>query len=244
MNKLVFTFTLLIGTLLTLHADFLPRQVQSQITQTNGKSTWIDTPLPIGSSGIVVHAFDDTHKTITAEAVVTQTKEGKSEVVFRKFKRLRQPALPEYNIKPQKGDILILNYLYNRILPIVPDKTQLDAFQRKYGSSYDIIHPDIFAAQLYFDHEPKPSKEEFVKSCYQNDSSLLYFAIEDKGYFVDCNSFKVIAQEPLAQPVDNQKAQKPLYSRLPKIKTRLGGIISDDSIGDYNLYYKKMLGLK
>jgi len=244
MNKLILTVTLFVSVVVSVQADFLPKLFQTKISQTDGQTSWIDANLPIGSSGIVVHSFDDTHKTITAEAIVTEKKDGKIKVTFQKFKRLRQPALPEYNIKPQKGDLLILNYFYNRILPIVPNKSQLDNFTTKYGRYYDIIHPDIFASQLYFDHEPKPSKEEFVKSCYQNDSSLIYFAIEDKGYFVDCNSFKVIAQEPLAQAVENQKAQKPLYSRLPKIKTRLGGLISDENIGDYNLYYKKLLGIK
>ncbi len=227
-----------------MFADFMPALQHVVIDQTDGKTTQLATSLPVGMSGIVVHNFDTKHRTIIAEAVVTAIKAGKSIVKFKPFKRLRQSALPEYDIKPQKGDTIILGYLYNRILPITPDKKHYDAFVQMYRAQFDIIHPDLFASQLYFDYQPKPNKEAFTQNCLQNDAALLYFAIEKRGYFVDCNSFKVIASEPLSKPVDGEKAQKPFYSRIPKIKNRLGGLLSDETIGDYNHYYKRLLELE
>jgi hypothetical protein len=236
---------LLFCTAVLLQADFNPQLYQATLPQTDGKKVVIeDRNIPVGSSGIVLHAFDDTHKTIVAEAIVTQKKENKITIKFRKFKRLRQTALPEYKISPQKGDTLILNYLYNRILPVTANEKTFKTFTKKYQSTFEIIHPDIFASQLYFEHQPQPTKEDFQNACQQNDTSLLYFTIEKSGYFVDCNSFKVLYKEPLTSAIENKNAHKPFYHRLPEIKNRLGGILSSESIGDYNLYYKKLLGIK
>ena len=240
-----FLIAILFYTVTLLQADFSPEPFSVALPETDGKSVLLDNiDVPAGTTGIVLHAFDNSHKTIVAEAVVAGEKNGKREIKFRKFKRLRQSALPEYKLSPQKGDILILNYLYTRVLPITPDLQHFQAFQQKYSASFEIIHPDLFASQLYLDHEPKPGKESFHEICYQQDTSLLYFAVEDQGYFVDCNTFFILAKEPLATAIDSKNAAKPFYSRIPEIKNRLGGIVGGESIGDYNLYYKKLLGIK
>ncbi len=236
---------LLLTSLTLLKADFAPTLYQTQLSQTDGKSALVeDRDIPVGSSGIVIHAFDKEHKTIVAEAVVTGKQEGKLRVTFRKFKRLHQAALPEYKIVPKKGDILILNYLYNRVLPITPDEAHFKSFGRKYGSRFEIIHPDLFASQLYFNHQPQPTKEDFQNSCRQNDTSLLYFEVGERGYFIDCNTFSILDTEQLTAPVNSKTAKQPFYYRIPTIKNRLGGILGGETIGDYNLYYKKLLGIK
>ena len=240
-----FLISVLLCTVTLLQADFRPEPFSVSLPKTDGKSVLLDNiDVPAGTTGIVLHTFDNSHKTIVAEAVVAGEKNGKHEIIFREFKRLRQAALPEYKLSPQKGDTLILNYLYNRVLPITPDTEHFKAFQQKYGTSFEIIHPDLFASQLYLDHEPKPGKESFREICYQQDTSLLYFAIQDQGYFVDCNTFSILKEEPLATAIDSKNAAKPFYNRIPEIKNRLGGIVGGESIGDYNLYYKKLLGIK
>ena len=237
---------LLLG-LSTLFADFDTSLWQTTLVQTDGKHATVTVgqkQIPVGSSGIILHTFDKEHKTIIARAIVTAQKENSVEVTFSRFQRLKQSALPEYKIIPAKGDILILNYLYNRVLPITPDEVHFKAFKEKYGSEYEIIHPDLFAATLYFNHQPQPTKEDFQKSCRQNDTSLLYFEAEDQGHFVDCNSFRILHSVPLQEKIDSRTSEQPFYSRLPAIKNRLGGIMGSESIGNYNLYYKKLLGLK
>ncbi len=227
-----------------LFAGFDPSVYQTTLQDVTPKGATVpDRDISVGSSGIVLHAFDDRHRTIIATAVVTSKKDGKLTLRFHKFDRLHQSALPEYKIAPQKGDIVILNYLYNRVLPIVPDAGHYQSFVTSHRS-FEILHPDLFASALYFDHQPQPTRENFRESCVQNDLGLLYFAVGNEGHFVDCNSFKIVASEPLESPVDTQKAQKPFYSRVPEIKNRLGGIMGGESIGDYNLYYKTFLHLK
>jgi hypothetical protein len=225
-------------------ADFAPAPytttLQGDVTQ---KGTVIADPgIAVGSSGIVLHAFDDKHKAIIATAVVTDKKDGKLTIAFQRFKRLKQSALPEYKIEPKAGDLLILNYLYNRVLPIVPDAEHFKSFTQ--STKAQVLHPDLFASMLYFDHNPRPDKADFQAICRQHDFNLLYFAVADRGNYVDCTTFKVLYSEPLNSSVDPQKAQKPFYSRIPNIKNRLGGIMGGETIGDYNRYYGKLLQLE
>lgn len=236
--KRVILVTLL--TALSLMADFAPTPYQTTLEGNVTQSVEIADPgIAVGSSGIVLHAFDEQHKAIIATAVVTGKKEGKLTIRFQKFKRLKQRALPEYKIEPEAGDTLILNYLYNRILPVVPDEEHFKAFSR--STKTEVLHPDLFASMLYFDHNPKPDREDFQDICRQYDFNLLYFAVGDKGRYVDCTTFKVLHSEPLTIKVDPKKVQKPFYSRMPEIKNRLGGIMGGEGIGDYNRYYQKLL---
>ncbi len=228
----------------TLFAGFNPAPYRTTLQDVTKKGATVeDRNIPVGSSGIVMHSFDAKHRAIIATVIVTGKKEGKLALTFHKFRRLRQSALPEYKIAPADGDTVILNYLYNRVLPIVPDAEHFRSFSAKHAS-FEVVHPDLFASALYFDHQPQPTKKDFRETCSQNDLALLYFAVGKSGHFVDCQSFKIVASEPLATPVDSQKAQEPFYSRVPEIKNRLGGIMGGESIGDYNLYYKTFLGLK
>ncbi len=239
--KRVFLSILLAVT--TLMADYAPAPYRTTLPPVTGDSVTIDDPgIAVGTSGIVIHAFDTKHSTIIATAVVTERKAGKITVRFQKFRRLRQRALPEYRIAPAAGDSLILNYLYNRVLPVVPDEAHYRSFQQE--TRLDLLHPDLLAAQLYFDHNPRPDRGDFQKICRDYDFNLLYFAIGNEGHYVDCTSFEVVHSEPLAQPVEAQQAKQPFYSRLPKIKNRLGGIMGGESIGDYNRYYRKLLKLE
>ncbi len=238
-KKILFTA---IFSALSLFADFNPaiyKTTLDEVTQNSAKVK--DRNITVGSSGIVLHSFDDKHKTIIAKAEVT-SKDGETlNISFSKFDRLVQKALPDYVIKPSKGDILILNYLYNRVLPITPNEKSFKEFKEKF-SSFDIVHPDLFAADLFIEKEPLPSKRDFQANCIKNDYGLLFFNIEKRGYFVDCSSFKILDTVSLSSDINTTK--KPFYNRIPQIKSSLGGIIGESDIGDYDRYYKKMLGIK
>ena len=228
----------------TMAWAFDPSLYQTTLTNVKGATAQIeDREIPVGSSGIVLHAFDKEHRAIVATAIVKAKSDGKATVVFKKFKRLEQHALPEYKIAPKNGDIVILNYLYNRILPVMPDEKHFRRFLKTHAK-FETVHPDLFAADLYLGHDPQPTRKDFQQVCRQNDLGLLYFAVKDRGYYVDCNSFKILDSEPLEQAIDTQKSMHPFYHRLPEIKNRLGGIMGSESIGDYNLYYQTLLGLK
>jgi hypothetical protein len=196
--------------------------------------------LPIGSSGIVIHSFDDRHQAIIAKAIL-QKKEG--DIGFVKltpYDNLTQEALPTYKIPPKVGDKVIMNYLYNRALPITPNSDSYKTVTQSY-SSIEWIHPDLFAARLASSFDPSPDREAFEKECKNDDIGLLFFHIDRRGYFVDCNTFKVVDTIPLPKAKD---IQKPFYNRIEKIRGRVFGLFGSKNIKDYDSYYSKLLGLK
>jgi hypothetical protein len=212
-------------------------QVDKQYITINDSSNFL-----VGSTGVVLHAFDDEHKTIVSTVEVISKKDSKAVLKYRTFNGLKQDALPSYSIAPQAGDTIILNYLYNRAMAIVPNKETLQSVTTKFNSM-DWIHPDILGSKLAIDYTTTPSKEEFQQECQQDGFSILFFAIEDKGYFVDCNSFKVLIKADIAQP-SQEPAVVPFYTRIAKeIKGRVFGIMGK-GIGNYTTYYKALLGLK
>ncbi len=238
-EKIIFSLLLSVTFLL---AEFNPSPYEATLQSVqNNKATIADNNIALGATGIVIHNFDKEHQTIIALATVTAKVDNKLTLTFSKYKNLHQSALPSYKIDPEKGDKVVLNYLYNRLLPIVPNKETYKLVTNRFVG-YNIIHPDLFASKLYVEHQPRPEKSDFRQSCLQNSNNLLLFAIEDKGYFVDCQSFKILDSINLSTQGD--KEAHPFYSRIPKIKTRLGAIMGSEDIGKYNRYYKQMLGLK
>lgn len=240
----LFTLIFIISlTSLMAQTNFSP--FQTSLLKTDGKYLYIkDSPsFSVGSSGVVMHSFDKTHKTIVATVEVVAKKQGQAVLKYRKFKGLQQSALPTYNITPKKGDTIILNYLYKRAMAIVPDAQTLQFVTTKF-SDIEWVHPDIFGSKLSVDHTPTPTKEDFTNECSQNSFALLFFAVEGKGYFVDCNSFKILAQTNLPKTSKDITPQVPFYTRLEEIKGRMFGLMGGDGINDYNKFYKKMLGQK
>ncbi len=196
--------------------------------------------VPIGSSGIVVRKFDDEHETIIAKAVVEEKNYKDMKIRFKTFDMLKQDALPTPKIKPRKGDTVILNYLYDRAFVIVPnEESYLEVLSKFPNISW--IHPDILAAFLSKEYNPEPSKEDFQTVCNKNVSMLLFFAIDDKGYFVDCNTFKVLQEVPFDKK--EGKTMVPFYSRIGDIESNIFNL-SKSKIENYENYYKKLLGIK
>jgi len=195
----------------------------------------------VGSSGIVMHSFDENHKTIVATVEVIKKKGDQAILKYKRYEGLKQSALPSYTITPKEGDSVILNYLYKRAMAIVPDAQTLQHVTTKF-SDIEWIHPDIFGSKLAIDYAPVPTKEDFTTECTENSFALLFFAVENKGYFVDCNSFKILAQTNL--PHTTEKPQVPFFTRIKEIKGRMFGLMGGDGINDYHKFYTKMLGQK
>lgn len=199
-----------------------------------------DSPnVSVGSSGIVIHNFDDVHRTIITKAVVTKKDGQYMYLKLYYYKDLNMDALPSYKIIPKVGDTVIFNYLYKRVLPIVPNKKAFDKLKQTFPN-IDFIHPDLFAYELAVESNPTPKLSDFRHECANDDFGLLFFAIRDKGYFVDCTSFKVLGK--INFPTEGKK-QKPFYTRIKEIKPMFFGLGSE-KMKDYDEYYEKLLGLK
>lgn len=194
--------------------------------------------ITIGSSGIVTHSFDDDTTTIVARAIVTK-KDGKNATIeFEVFDMLSQAAFPLPGITPKVGDEITLNYLYNRALIVAPNEAIFSEVT-KHFSGITWVHPDLMAAYLATEHKPNPGRNNFDMMCRKNSTGLIFFALDMRGFFADCQSLTVlksIKSGPIAS------YQLPFYNRIGGIDTVFWKW-SGSQIRDYNAHYARLLGL-
>jgi len=192
--------------------------------------------LVIGSSGIVVHKFDEQKSTIIARASVIEKSEGNAKVRFEIFDLLEQSAFPLPGVMPQKGDMVILNYLYNRALIVAPNQTVFSEIT-KHFSDVTWIHPDIMGAYLATEYKPNPNREDFRQMCRENSAGVIFFALNFNGYVADCQSFKVLKTFESGQI---SQYQVPFYTRVRGIESAFWKWESAQ-ISNYNRHYERLL---
>jgi len=230
-------FSLFLVSLTLLNAKFL--EYKTKILSIDGNTATVknSADVQIGSSGIVLHNYSKKHSTIVAKVIAVDKTGDYIKIRFRKFGDLKQDVLPVPKILPSVGDIVILNYLYNQALPITPNYKTYKEVTLKH-SDIKWLHPDLFAAKLFADSNPSPNKDDFQNMCKDYSFNLLYFAINQKGYFVDCNSFKVIKQENL--DIKDNKIIVPFYSRVKDIDASWLSF-GKSKITNYANYYQMLI---
>ena len=192
--------------------------------------------LVIGSSGIIIHQFDEQKSTIIARASVIEKSGQSAKVRFEVFDLLEQSAFPLPGILPQNGDTVILNYLYDRALIVAPNQRVFTEIT-KHFSDVTWIHPDIVGAYLAAEYKPNPTREDFRQVCRENSAGIIFFALSFNGYIADCQSFKVLKtfeSGPISQ------YQVPFYTRVRGIESAFWKLGSSQ-ISDYNRHYERLL---
>ena len=207
------------------------------ISVDEGVGTIIDSPsIVTGSSGVVMHRFDNLQSSIIARAVVMQKGGGFAKVRFEVFDALEQKALPLPGILPKSGDELVLNYLYDRSLIVAPNK---EIYSEVVGAFKGVtfIHPDIVGSYLSYEYKPNPSRDDFRKMCNQSAAGLIFIAMNNEAVFADCQSF-----EPLKrfQSGAVKYYQLPFYTRVKDIDTVFWKWGSEQ-ISDFDRHYKALL---
>ena len=228
----IFLFNLSFGASFSLNEYKTPL-----IDVTEGVGTVADSPdIIVGSSGIVMHKFDASQSSIIARAVVTQKNGGFAKVRFEVFDALEQKALPLPGILPKSGDEIILNYLYDRSLIVVPNK-EIYAEVTNAFKDITFIHPDIVGSYLSYEYKPNPSRDDFRKMCNQSAAGLIFIAMNNEALFADCQSF-----EPLKrfQSGAVKYYQLPFYTRVKDIDTVFWKWGSEQ-ISDFDRHYKALL---
>jgi hypothetical protein len=187
----------------------------------------------VGSTGAVYHSFDHANGTIIARATVVSKDGNRAKLHFSEFITAEQKALPSAKIDPRTGDAVLLNYHYDRILPIVPNRDTFNAVTK--NRNLTMVHPDIFRAFLIKEGTNVPEYEHFKKFCDINSVGLIYLYLENEGRIVDCNSF--VTQAVFAAPHE-ETFMSPFYSRLDSLSDHglFGGRVKD-----YYNYYRSML---
>jgi hypothetical protein len=235
MKRWLFVIFVLSATI--LNAKFI--EYKSKILSIDGNTATVKSSpeVMIGSSGVVIHSYSKKHSTIVAKVIVTDKNSDYIKLRFRKFDDLKQDVLPVPMILPSTGDTVILNYLYNHAFAITPNyKTYKEITTKHKDISW--LHPDLFAGELFTDSNPSPNRKDFQKFCKEYSFSLLYFAIENKGYFVDCNSFKALKTEKITSK--KNPVTVPFYSRIKDIDASWLSF-GKSKITNYDNYYKMLL---
>ncbi|MCD8544850.1 MAG: plasminogen-binding N-terminal domain-containing protein [Sulfurospirillum cavolei] len=238
MNKLVLALSFLV--LCTFaQAQTLFKEYKTKVLETSDTQVVIaDSPeIVIGASGVIKHSFDAKTTTIIARGDVVQKDGTKAVLKLAKFEMLSQGAFPEAGVKPIVGDEVIMNYLYDRALIVVPNANIFRDITKEY-SDITWIHPDLVAAYLSKLYRPNPDQTIFRQACYQNTASLIFFGIKDQGYFVDCHNFNTIKTVKIT---NSGETQLPFYARVKDIETSWFSW-SSSKISDYDSYYKTLIG--
>jgi len=238
LNKLVLALSFLV--LCTFaQAQTLFKEYKTKVLETSDTQVVIaDSPeIVIGASGVIKHSFDAKTTTIIARGDVVQKDGTKAVLKLAKFEMLSQGAFPEAGVKPIVGDEVIMNYLYDRALIVVPNANVFRDITKEY-SDITWIHPDLVAAYLSKLYRPNPDQSIFRQACYQNTASLIFFGIKDQGYFVDCHNFNTIKTVKIS---NSGETQLPFYARVKDIETSWFSW-SSSKISDYDSYYKTLIG--
>lgn len=203
-----------------------------------------DSPLiSVGSSGIVIHRFDESSSTIIARATVLAKDGVKALLDLTPYDALEQNTFPKAEIIPNNGDEVILNYLYNRALIVTPNYKNFKIIT-DYFTDIDWIHPDILAASLAKAHIPNPDPDKFKEMCTVNLNGLILFNVGEKGYFTDCISFKILKTITLPALEEGDDIILPFYSRVSSNIQQSIFVRKGAEVNDYDAHYKALLGIE
>ena len=239
MRKLLVIVTIFLFTQQFLSAKSIFNEFKTEILEINGRQATIKNSdnIVVGSSGIVTHTFKNGVTSIVARADVIKKDGNNATVKFKVFKLSKQDAFPKPGLLPVVGDKITLNYLYDRALIVAPNY-KIYKEVTKHFNEIEWIHPDIVAAYLAKTFRPNPDREVFQRVCHVNSTALIFFALNDNGYFVDCSNFKTVKTVKTGRI---KKAQVPFYTRVDGIETSWLKW-SSSYISDYNSHYRSVIG--
>lgn len=240
MKRLILTLSFLLGILSSLNAaSFDMKEYRATLLDIEGGFGKIsDSPdIMVGSSGVVVHGFSNGESSIVARAVVTEKSGLLATVRFEVFSMLEQKALPLPGILPNKGDGVILNFLYSRALIVAPNEEIYKQVTSSF-SNVEFVHPDISGAYLANEFKPNPSRDDFRKICADNAAGVIFIALNGEGVFADCGSFQVLKRFKAG---NISYYNVPFYTRVGEIKTMFWDY-KNSKISDYERHYKYLLG--
>ncbi|BBG65017.1 hypothetical protein NNO_0314 [Hydrogenimonas sp.] len=221
----------------TLLAAVLPSRTAAVLQEVSGSVGVIPVGgLTEGVSGIVIRRFDKEHEAIIAAAVVKNSGEARSEIELLPFDALPQHRLPSIKAEPKSGDKVILGYLYDRVLPIVPNPASLEK-AREALPELTLVHPDLFAVELASERDALPHKNSFMKMCRKQHIGLVMFMFKDGTDFIDCLSWKKVAKTELS--ANEGELTAPFYNRFGEIEAPFYDF-SNYELKDFDKYYKKV----
>ncbi|MGM0533795.1 MAG: plasminogen-binding N-terminal domain-containing protein [Campylobacterota bacterium] len=209
---------------------FAVQASNTTVKEVKGKQVILNKEYVKGISGVVIHTYAKDNKAIVAAVVAT----GGNTAKIVDSKMVKNPKLPAIATKPAVGDKVIMGYLYNRSLLIVPNESTFKRAQERYGD-IDFVNPDLLAFTLMNEGRELPNRRILQEYCNQNAIGLIYLVTADMGYFIDVNSFEILSVEPINS---GDKRMMPFYMQLQKPGSDLGTLF----VAFYDLFRQEVLG--
>lgn len=193
--------------------------------------------IKVGASGVIMKEINRNSSFIISGFIITKVKNNMATALLKPYNTLNNDNFPTINMKPAKGDMVIVNYLYNRVLAIVPNARVFADMKKKYR---DIrwIHPDILSGELVKSADESPAYENFKRTCQNVVANMLFFGIDNNGYFVDCKSFKILKKINIKK---YKETMLPYYTRIKDLDGGLLNFGKNNKITNYNNYYNTLL---
>ncbi|GAB6044617.1 hypothetical protein JCM11957_02150 [Caminibacter profundus] len=170
-------------------------EIRANLVEVYNNYGKIDKKLKKGTSGIVLCPYEG-EKIICARAVANGNL-----VDFYTYDTLRNDAFALPVVVPKKGDEVVFEKDYNRIMIIAPNQEVYLMIRNKYKNAI-IISPDILASFI----DGMPDISTFRKFAIENNIVRYIFVIGKKLYEVDSFSFYVINSHKIKKTSKYNKA--------------------------------------
>lgn len=195
--------------------------------------------LLIGQSGIVINTDIKNKIVILDYATVSASDKNSSKIKFLNQEIIEQNAIPKTKLLPKIGDSFIINHLYKNAIIIAPNYKSQQEIKKLYPN-FTFINSDIFGGYLKINNTPVPSKEDITSFAHQNDLGIIFLVENNNINIIDAISFNVLEKSTLN--IDDNTTMKPFYTNVEDIKNSTFTFFKPENIGDYNTYYKTLLG--
>ena len=190
--------------------------------------------LKVGESGIITREVNG-NTFILGTAIVDEINDDIASISTRDFNNIKDKYMPTPLASPSEGDKIIFRILYDKALLLAPNQSTYQEIVNA-NKSIDFIHPDVFISYLASDDINEPKKDDFRGFCDKFDIGLVFITKENSIDVLDCQSFRVIAQDSIT--LKDTNAQKPFFTRIGD--ESLGELLDMEKVGGYFDYYGNM----
>lgn len=214
--------------------------VKTELKKTPKNSGFVyikdSTNIRVGASGVVVQQIKAATSIVSSVRVVEKSG-GLAKLQLLPFTMLAQDALPELDVSVKNGDEVIVNFLYDRVLLIAPDKATYDAVKLGFAE-LSFTHPDIFGAFLVRDLSLSPKKRHFANFCSNNALGIVAFVLKNRLQIADCSSLSPLLSVKFNG--ESKNPQTPFYSNIKEYSKNFLNF-TEKPIKNYYNYYEALL---
>ena len=190
-----------------------------------------------GSSAFVVHRYAG-GETISQACVVQSVSGDTATLLCKPFDYFDQDSIPTLNLKPKRGDTVLFVPLMHSAVIIAPTVERYVRAQEAHRDMH-LVHPDLFAAMLTNDSNPKPTPADFAAFCSRQMVGVVILALSDADYMLDCDSFGLLAKKPENSAAG--QAVMPFFHRLNVINKSWWTKTRPIPITEFDDYYKQFI---